>query len=142
MGATTLDAQLIPGQFPNYEGLIPDDHTSCVRLPSAECRQALARVSLMAVDSAPVRVKVTQSEVSFAVVTMDVGESEETLAHDGLDGDEFEAAFNPTYLREGLEAVGGDTDLLRARDKKKPVVMTPDDDGDEYLYLLMPVSVG
>jgi DNA polymerase-3 subunit beta len=49
-------------------------------------------------------------------------------------------AFNPTYLSEGVEAIVGDEVALDTLDALKPATLRPVE-GDDYLYLLMPVRV-
>jgi DNA polymerase-3 subunit beta len=48
--------------------------------------------------------------------------------------------FNPTFLIDGLEAVGGEEIALETLDPMKPATVRSTDGGD-YLYLLMPVRL-
>ena len=49
-------------------------------------------------------------------------------------------AFNPNYLIDGVEAIAGDEVTLDTLDALKPATLRPTE-GDDYLYLLMPVRV-
>ena len=49
-------------------------------------------------------------------------------------------AFNPTYLIDGVEAINGDEVLLETLDALKPATIRSTE-GNDYLYLLMPVRV-
>jgi DNA polymerase-3 subunit beta len=62
-----------------------------------------------------------------------------------LDGDAIDIAFNPTYLLDGLAAVGSSVTRFSFTQPTRPAVLTGvDDDGaptDDYKYLLMPVRL-
>ncbi len=57
-------------------------------------------------------------------------------------------AFNPRFLIDGLDALGGDEVMLELRDELKPAILRPpapeqgdDADDADFLYLLMPVRI-
>jgi DNA polymerase-3 subunit beta len=64
-------------------------------------------------------------------------------------GEDFVVAFNPSYLLDGLGAVGSTTTRLDFTTPTKPAVLRAGDGGegdggsaaDEYRYLLMPVRL-
>jgi DNA polymerase-3 subunit beta len=137
----SLRLRLIDGNFPKYQTLLPDTYPNEVMLDKEELLDALGRVTLVAEDHIPVRLKLMDGGVEVAVSRQDVGGETEHLAGE-FKGSEEEVgiAFNPRYLHDGVAALGGDKVRIRVIDGYKPSVI--DDGSDaEFLYLLMPVRV-
>lgn len=142
VGTAVVTARLIPGDFPNYQSLIPDGGFAArVVVDKARLAETVARMRVMAQDSIHVRLRIASQDIHLKVVTLDVGQAEEALPHAGLEGDEMELAFNPAYLLAGLEAVKEDRVVLNITDAVRPVTLTGADDPSGFLYLLMPVRV-
>jgi DNA polymerase-3 subunit beta len=75
----------------------------------------------------------------LAVITADWGTATEDVDAK-YEGAEMTVAFNPAYLMDGIDAIAGDEVVLSTLDALKPATLTPTE-GDDYLYLLMPVRV-
>lgn len=138
-GGVSITTRLIEGDFPNYRGLIPQTHLNRLSVNRSGLTEALGRVKLLAREASPVRLTLRPGELQLAAVTQDVGEAHESLDAD-YEGDELTVAFNPDYLLSGLNATAGDDVVLETIDALKPALLRSTE-GDEYLYLLMPVRV-
>lgn len=137
----TLRLRLIDGNFPKYQSLLPDSYPNQVILNKEELLEALGRVTLVAEDHIPVRLKLMAGGVEVTVSRQDVGGETEHLAGEFSGADEeVSIAFNPRYLQDGVTAVLGDSVRIRVIDAFKPGVLDSGEDGD-FLYLLMPVRV-
>ncbi|MGB7860438.1 MAG: DNA polymerase III subunit beta [Acidimicrobiia bacterium] len=137
----TLRLRLIDGNFPKYQSLLPETYPNQVLLNKEELLDALGRVTLVAEDHIPVKLKLMAGGVEVAVSRQDVGGETEHL--DGeFTGSEEEVsiAFNPRYLQDGVAAMPGDTIRIQVIDSYKPSVIDTGTDGD-FIYLLMPVRV-
>ncbi|MGH8941853.1 MAG: DNA polymerase III subunit beta [Acidimicrobiia bacterium] len=136
-----LRLRLIDGNFPKYQSLLPESYPSQVVLEKDALLEALGRVTLVAEDHIPVRLKLMEGGVEVAVTRQDVGGETEHI-HGAFEGAEEEVsiAFNPRYLQDGVTAISGDSIRIRVIDAFKPSVI---DSGaeDDFLYLLMPVRV-
>ena len=54
-------------------------------------------------------------------------------------GEELEIGFNPDFLRDGLEAVGGDTVQLKLINRLRPgLIAAPE---ESFWYLIMPIRL-
>ncbi|HEY7704659.1 MAG TPA: DNA polymerase III subunit beta [Acidimicrobiia bacterium] len=136
----TLRIRLIEGKFPPYRSLLPENYPGQVIIGKDEVLDALGRVSLVAEDHIPVRMKLTDGGVEVNVTRQDVGGEAEHLDGQFTGPEEVLIAFNPRYLADGVAAVPGDKVRVRVIDGLKPAVI--DGEGDEgFLYLLMPVRV-
>jgi DNA polymerase-3 subunit beta len=137
----TLRLRLIDGSFPKYQSLLPETYPNQIILNKDELLDALGRVTLVAEDHIPVRLKLLSGGVEVTVSRQDVGGEAEHLAgeYEGID-EEVSIAFNPRYLQDGVSAISGDSVRIRVIDSFKPGVLDGGDDGN-FLYLLMPVRV-
>ena len=135
-----LTTRLIEGEFPNYRQLIPSSYPNRLTVAKDALLVALRRVKLLARDATtPVRIALRSDTIGLTVVTTEVGQASEEVDAK-YEGSEMTVAFNPAYLIDGIEAVDGDEVLLETIDALRPAVLRATE-GDEYLYLLMPVRV-
>jgi DNA polymerase-3 subunit beta len=136
-----LRLRLIDGSFPKYQSLLPETYPNQVTLDKEGLLDALGRVTLVAEDHIPVRLKLMSGGVEVTVSRQDVGGETEHLdgEYEGAD-EEVSIAFNPRYLQDGVSAVAGDSVRIRVIDSFKPGVLDSGHDAD-FLYLLMPVRV-
>ncbi len=134
-----LSTRLLEGQFPNYRGLIPDHHPNVLTVERTALLEALKRVSLLARDNTPVRLQMSAEGLQLAAIAQDVGSAQEHVEAQ-YDGTDLTIAFNPQFLREGLEVAPGDTVTLNTIDELKPALLRSPV-AEDFLYLLMPVRV-
>jgi DNA polymerase-3 subunit beta len=132
---------LIDGNFPKYQSLLPETYPNQILLNKDELLEALGRVTLVAEDHIPVRLKLMSGGVEVTVSRQDVGGETEHLngEYSGAD-EEVSIAFNPRYLQDGVSAIIGESVRIRVIDSFKPGVLDSGEEGD-FLYLLMPVRV-
>jgi DNA polymerase-3 subunit beta len=137
----SLRLRLIDGNFPKYRSLLPETYPNQVILDKEELLEALGRVTLVAEDHIPVRLKLMEGGVEVQVSRQDVGGETEHLSGEfsGAE-DEVSIAFNPRYLQDGVAAIPGDQIRIQVIDSFKPSVIDGGDE-DDFLYLLMPVRV-
>jgi DNA polymerase-3 subunit beta len=136
-----LRLRLIDGNFPKYQSLLPDSYPNQVVIEKEILLEALGRVTLVAEDHIPVRLKLMEGGAEVSVSRQDVGGETEHLPGEFTGSDEeVSIAFNPRYLQDGVSAIIGDKVRIRVIDGFKPSVLDDGTDG-EYLYLLMPVRV-
>jgi DNA polymerase-3 subunit beta len=139
VGAVALTTRLIEGEFPNYRQLIPSAYPNRLRVGREPLIEGLRRVKLLARDATtPVRIALRATGIELTVITTDGTATEEVDAK--YEGAEMTVAFNPNYLIDGVEAVTGDEVTLDTLDALKPATLRPTE-GEDYLYLLMPVRV-
>ena len=139
VGSVQLTTRLIPGDFPNYQGLIPEGHPNCLTADREQLLEVVRRVRLLAQDSTPVRLVMSDGGLEVIAITHDVGKANEAMEV-RYAGEELTVAFNPGYLIDGIEAATGGEITLETADAVKPALLRSV--GDEgFLYLLMPVRV-
>ena len=139
VGTTRLTTRLIEGEFPNYRGLIPATYPNRLTVGREALLEAIRRVKLMAREATPVRLVMQPDGLELVAITQDVGQAHEQLDAK-FEGTELTVAFNPEYLLTGVEVTPGDEVVISTLDALKPAVLRSTE-GDEFLYLLMPVRV-
>jgi DNA polymerase-3 subunit beta len=142
MGETTFVSRRIEGKFPNYKQLIPSEAETSVSIDKTEFLDAVKRVSLLAQQNAPLRVRVEPAEatVTLSANTQDVGGAIENLMVQA-EGEDVEIAFNASLLAEGLAVAGAETVSLELTTPLKPGVLRSGADED-FTYIVMPVRIG
>jgi DNA polymerase-3 subunit beta len=100
--------------------------------------EVVRRASIMAQRNSPLRLRFAEGELSISAQTQDVGEARESLEIE-YTGEPLEIGFNPEFLRDGLEAVSGDTVHLRLINPLRPgLIAAPD---EVFWYLIMPIRL-
>jgi len=139
LGGVVLSSRLIDGQFPNYRQLIPDDAEHSLRLSRAELTDVVRRISLLAQKNTPLHLSFSEGSLRISAETPDVGEASESLPVP-FQGEQFDIGFNPDYLRDGLESVGGEELVLKLISPLRPGLIESPEPG-EFVYLIMPIRL-
>ncbi len=138
IGGLTLTSRLIEGEFPNYRQLLPEGYESRLTVSRQQLIDAVHRVGLLARDTSPVRMEFNALGVKLSSSSPDLGQAVEAVEA-RYEGEDVTAAFNPTYLADGLSAAIGESVRLEVRDGLKPGVIHGE--GEDFTYLVMPVRL-
>jgi DNA polymerase III subunit beta len=133
-----LTSRRIDGQFPNYNQLLPETFEIEVTTPREPLLEVVRRASVMAQRNSPLRLRFAEGELSISAQTQDIGEARESLEIEYA-GEPLEIGFNPDFLRDGLEAVGGETVQLRLINPLRPGLLAAPD--ESFWYLIMPIRL-
>ena len=120
VGPLMLTSRLIEGEFPNYRQLLP----RAVREPAdglapAADRRACAASACSPETPSPVRLEFNALGVKLSSSSPDLGQAVEAVEA-RYEGEDITAAFNPSYLADGLAAASGESVRLEVRDGLKP----------------------
>jgi DNA polymerase-3 subunit beta len=138
VGPLMLTSRLIEGEFPNYRQLLPEQYESRLTVSRQQLIDAVRRVGLLARDTSPVRLEFNALGVKLSSSSPDLGQAVEAVEA-RYEGEDITAAFNPTYLADGLAAASGESVRLEVRDGLKPGIVRGE--SDEFTYLVMPVRL-
>ena len=137
-GEVWLTSRRIDGQFPNYKQLLPETFEAEVTTPREPLLHVIRRAGVLAQRNAPLRLRFAEGELGVSAQTQDVGEAHESLPVDYA-GDALEIGFNPDFLRDGLEAVSGESVQLKLINPLRPgLIVSPD---ESFWYLIMPIRL-
>jgi len=135
-----LVSRLIDGQFPNYQSVMPQAHTTRAIFDREELLRAVRPAALIAHESANI-VKLQVGGEGEPGIT--VSASAEIGDHVGqveasVEGDGTTIAFNAKYLADVLTNVTADQFALELQGPLAPGVFKPIGD-DNYVHVVMPV---
>ena len=135
-----LVSRLIDGQFPNYQQVVPQSHTTRAILDREELLRAVRPAALIAHESANiVKLQVnTESEPGITVsANAEVGDHVGQVEA-AVEGNGTTIAFNARYLADVLTNVTADQFALELNGPLSPGVFKPVGD-DHYIHVVMPV---
>jgi DNA polymerase-3 subunit beta len=144
-GKRRTTTRLIEGAFPNVRQLFPATSEITAQLDVTSLIDAVKRVSLVAGRNTPIRLG-----FSDAMVTLEAGNGEEAQASESLEatltGDDISIGFNPSYLLDGLGAIGGSHVHVAMTQPARPAAFTSMAGADAqpdlaFRYLLMPLRM-
>jgi DNA polymerase-3 subunit beta len=138
LGTLMLTSRLIEGEFPNYRQLLPEQYESRLTVSRQQLMDAVRRVGLLARDTSPVRLEFNALGVKLSSSSPDLGQAVEAVEA-RYEGEDLTAAFNPTYLADGLAAATGEGVRLEVRDGLKPGIVRGE--SEDFTYLVMPVRL-
>jgi len=139
VGEVEMSTVLIDGQFPNYRQLLPESFEHEVRVNRAELLEVTRRVGQLAQRNVPIQLTFRPGELTVSASTPDLGDAEETIPVP-FEGEEMAMGFNPDYLIDGIDSVGGEEFLLRLISPLRPCLIQALDDSD-FTYLVMPIRL-
>ncbi|MDE2688755.1 MAG: DNA polymerase III subunit beta [Chloroflexota bacterium] len=138
-------SSLIAGNFPNYNQLIPQSHTTRVVIDSDDFLRATRIAAIFARDgNGIIRLQVAGGEeeepgrLTISSRSEEVGDNEGQLGA-AVEGEEAKIAFNTQYLTDVLEVINGDV-AMEVSSPSSPGVIKPAE-GDDYVHVVMPMYV-
>jgi DNA polymerase III subunit beta len=143
IGHRLLITRKLTGNFPDYERVLPKDHTLVATLQKDEIRSAIERVAQFADErSRAIRVQFTNGEVRVFSASVETGESEESVPSE-YEGPDLEIGFNAQYLLDFLRAIPQSQVAFQLKDQKSAGEMRPAGEGmtDQYRYVVMPMRI-
>ena len=138
-----LVSRLIEGQFPNYEPVIPKDHSSRAVIDREAFLAGTRRASIFARDSANiVKIELGGDDadgtgVSITAHAADVGDNADSVDA-ALEGSPTSIAFNARYLIDVLSNLGSEEAALELSGPLAPGVIRGIGK-DDYVHVIMPV---
>lgn len=130
-------SQLIEGQYPRYEDIIPKGNERRVEVNRDELLSGVRMASFMTSEGYRV-VKFVFKSGKLILVSRaaDVGEAELEIPA-GYEGPDFEISFNPDYVIDALKVSDGDTIVMELSDGDNAALFRT---GYEQLDVIMPIE--
>jgi DNA polymerase-3 subunit beta len=134
----TLTSNLVEGQFPPYEDVIPKDTDKKMTAGTADFLSAVRRAALLTnEESKGVRLAFGKSGLKLTSRSPESGEAEVNFACK-FEGAEIEIGFNPQFMTEALRVVDTDEISLELTAPNRPGLIKG---GPNFLYVIMPVNL-
>lgn len=137
-GNCIFSANLIDGQFPNYNRVIPASHTGEFVISKKEIDKALKHISVMTDKEQRILLGVNSGVCSVSSVSGDFGEAKEEIDCQ-YTGEEFTFAINYKYLADFLKVALDEDITFEFTDELKAVVLKQKSSEDD-IYIIMPMQ--
>ena len=141
--AKTMTSRQLDGTFPPYRHLLPSESIATAVIEVSKLLDSVRRVALVTDKTVPLRLKFNNGTLQLEAGTGDDAQATEELDI-SYQGEAIDIAFNPTFLTDGLNALGTTYVNIAFTGSNKPAMLTGKNkiDGEvdsSYRYLLMPM---
>ncbi len=139
----TMTSRMLDGTFPPYRHLLPQEVITTAVIEVAPFLDSVRRVSIVTDKTVPLRLEFKNNTLS-----LEAGAGEEAQATEEinilLNGENISIAFNPTFLADGLHAIGTQFVQISFTGSNKPAILMgraelKSEAIENYRYLLMPM---
>jgi DNA polymerase-3 subunit beta len=134
----TLTSNLVEGQFPPYEDVIPKDADKKMTAGTADFLSAIRRSALLTTEeSKGIRLQFSKKGLVLSSRSAESGEATVNFACK-FEGSDMEIGFNPQFLVDALKVVDSDEIELDLSAPNRPGLLKA---GTNFLYVIMPVNL-
>lgn len=139
-GDTKIISRLLEGDFINYKQIIPANYETFVIVNKNQIEDALERVSLLTKigQNNFVKFEITENNL-YLTSNSEIGNIKENI-NANTSGKDISIAFNPRFILEALRVNGNEFIKMCYNKSTNPCVIVPTE-GDEFLYLILPVRM-
>ena len=139
----TMTSRTLDGTFPPFRHLLPTTTTAEATIEVAPFLDSVRRVALVTDKTVPLRLIFSVNSLQLEAGAGDDAQATENLEID-YTGEDINIAFNPTFLTDGLQAIGTPFVHIGFTGANKPAVLSGKSEADGainegYKYLLMPM---
>ncbi|MBN1816451.1 MAG: DNA polymerase III subunit beta [Sedimentisphaerales bacterium] len=136
--SVVVSSNLVEGNFPKYEDIIPKDYDKKLSLNTDAALSAVRRAALLATeDSKGVRISLGEGTMVFTSRAPETGDAQIDMAVD-YKGAPIDIGFNPQFLSDVLRVIKTETFELHLGEPDRPGMIKS---GKDFLYIIMPVNL-
>lgn len=144
-GETVIISKIITEKFPPYESVIPSGNPLVAVFDREELITSIKRVSFFSNSvSKQLKVKFNDNKTTIVGNDEESGMSGSETLNCKYSGTEMEIGFNYKFLEDAINNIDKSEENLvyvTFSDPLKPILVLPDENGDELLNLIMPVKI-
>lgn len=147
MDNVVLVSQLIDGNFPDYEPILPKKRNTRTVMSTADFRKACKTADIFARESSnTARITIDPGEemspayAIIAATSVETGDNTAQIDAD-VDGEPVEIALNVKYMSEVLSVIDTPQVALETTTAREPGVIRPVGDND-FMHIIMPMQFG
>ncbi|MEJ2640967.1 MAG: DNA polymerase III subunit beta [Desulfosarcinaceae bacterium] len=136
----TLIIRLLEGDFPKYDEIVSKQNAYTISIDKQPFAKMLRRMSILSSEKYKGAIfNFDKNQLVITATNPDIGESKEDLAIE-YEGEKIEAAFNPKFFSDSLNAIKEDSILLHMVDGEKPCLVEGETD-KTFLTVIMPMRI-
>jgi DNA polymerase-3 subunit beta len=143
---TDLVSQLIEGNFPDYNQIVPKQHSTRTFVATNDLLKAVKVAFLFARDAANIvrfnivpGSELNPGQLVITGTSAEFGDNVSELDA-SIEGDEIEIAFNARYMIDALSVAGTPEVILETSSPASPGLIRPTD-SENFLCVIMPMHI-
>jgi len=134
-----ISSNLVEGNFPKYEDIIPTDYDKKLNLSTEAALSAVRRSALLtSEESRGIKLSVGKDKLVFSCRAPEMGDAEVDMAIE-YKGEPIEIGFNPQFLMDVLRVIKTAEFDFEFGQADRPGLIKS---GTNFLYVLMPINLG
>lgn len=141
-----VSSQTLDGKFPDYNTVIPRNHTTSVMVDakmlirSLQVARLLTKQDKNGIERTDLSIDPAASQLSISVSNAEVGDSGDTLAVESS-GEPATITLSIGYVLDVLNRIAGDkAELLLTGNRAGFVIRMPNVPADDYIQVIMPIA--
>jgi len=137
-GDVVVSSNLVEGNFPKYEDIIPSDYERKLTLSTEVVLSAVRRAALLtSEESRGIKLSVSEESLIFSGRAPETGDARVSMPVD-YKGEPIDIGFNPQFLIDALRVIPTADFQLELGEPDRPGLIRA---GADFLYVLMPISL-
>jgi DNA polymerase-3 subunit beta len=134
-----ISSNLVEGNFPKYEDIIPHDYKNKISLNTDAVLSAVRRSALLTnEDSKGIKMSLTKKALVFSSRAPETGDAQIDM-NVQYTGEPIDIGFNPNFLVDALRVMKTDDFELELGQSDRPGLLKS---GPNFLYVVMPINLG
>ena len=134
-----ISSNLVEGNFPKYEDIIPTDHDKKLTLSTEAVLSAVRRASLLtSEESKGIKLSLEKGKMVFSSRTPETGDAQVDMPVD-YKGESIDIGFSPQFLIDVLRVIKTPEFEFELGESDRPGLIKS---GTNFLYVLMPINLG
>lgn len=134
-----ISSNLVEGNFPKYEDIIPTDYDKRLTLPTEAVLSAVRRSALLTTEeSKGIKLSIGKGAMVFSGRAPETGDARVEMPVN-YEGEPIEIGFNPQFLVDVLRVIKAKEFDLELGQQDRPGLIKS---GANFLYVLMPINLG
>jgi len=134
-----ISSNLVEGNFPKYEDIIPTDYDKKLSLPTESVLSAVRRAALLtSEESKGIKLALSRDGLVFSGSSPEAGAAEVSMPVE-YGSEPIDIGFNPQFLIDVLRVVKTPAFELELGQPDRPGLIKS---GADFLYVLMPINLG
>jgi DNA polymerase-3 subunit beta len=134
-----ISSNLVEGNFPKYEDIIPTDYDKKLTLSTEAALSAVRRAALLtSEESRGIKLSIGKDSLVFSGRAPETGDAQINMPID-YKGEAIEIGFSPQFLIDVLRVIATKEFELDLGQSDRPGLIKS---GANFLYVLMPINLG
>ena len=141
-GSCRFFSRLLEGEFINYNNVIPKEKLYSAKVEVKELIKSIDRASLLAEAGGiinPVKISYDYNNITITCDTVK-GHLKEVINVNADGKETFTVGYNCKFMLDALKAIDDEYVMIELNGSITPTVLRPIE-GDEFLYIVLPVKI-